>query len=87
MRSILVWTALGFACAAAILPGRADAKTLSGVVFDDRNADGRRQAGEPGVPDVALSNGRTLVVTDAGGRYRIDAAPGSTCLLYTSRCV
>ena len=78
MRSILWWAALGFACGAAILPVWADAKTLSGVVFDDRSGDGRRQAGEPGVPDVALSDGRTLVVTDAGGRYRIDAAPGST---------
>ena len=78
MRSILGWAALGFACGAAILPVWADAKTLSGVVFDDRSGDGRRQAGEPGVPDVALSDGRTLVVTDAGGRYRIDAAPGST---------
>ena len=37
MRSILAWAALAFACAAAITPGRADAKTLSGIVFDDRN--------------------------------------------------
>lgn len=78
MRRMLWWAALGFACAIAGLPGRAEAKALSGVVFDDRNGDGRRQPGEPGVADVALSDGRTLVVTDAAGRYRIGAAPGST---------
>lgn len=78
MRSTLGWAALGLACAIVALPGRADAKPLSGVVFDDRNGDGRRQSGEPGVPGVALSDGRALVVTDAAGRYRIDPAPGST---------
>ena len=78
MRSILGWAALALACAIAGLPGRVDAKPLSGVVFDDRNGDGRRQSGEPGLPGVALSDGRALVVTDAAGRYRIDPAPGST---------
>lgn len=74
-----VWCALfGCACASAGFAATADAKTLSGVVYDDRDGDGRRRSGEPGIPGVALSDGRTLVLTDAGGRYRIDAAPGST---------
>jgi hypothetical protein len=47
-------------------PGFAD-----GVVFDDRDGDGRRGAGEPGIPGVAVSNGRDVVRSDRFGRYRL----------------
>ncbi|UCE86423.1 MAG: calcineurin-like phosphoesterase family protein [Deltaproteobacteria bacterium] len=40
-----------------------------GVVFDDRNGNGVREAGEPGLPGVLVSNGTDLVPTDADGRY------------------
>lgn len=47
-----------------------------GSVFDDRDADGLREAGEPGLPGVWVSNGVELVATDRAGRYAlpIDAA-------------
>ncbi len=51
---------------------------LSGTVFDDRDGDGRQGRGEPGIPDVAISNGRDLTTTDAAGRYRIPTSPGQT---------
>src|SRR5262245_18225115 len=42
-----------------------------GVVFHDRDGDGRRGAGEPGVAGVAVSNGREVARTDSEGRYRL----------------
>lgn len=57
----------------------ADAPTsLGGVVYDDRDGDGRRDRGEPGVAGVLVSNGRALAETDASGRYRLAVAPGQT---------
>jgi len=42
---------------------------LTGVVFIDRNANAVRDAGERGVPMVAVSNQVAVVRTDATGRY------------------
>ena len=42
-----------------------------GVVFHDRDGDGARGAGEPGLAGVAVSNGREVARTDAEGRYRL----------------
>lgn len=43
----------------------------SGVVFEDANRNGNRDADEKGLPDVRVSNGRDIVKTDAHGRYRL----------------
>jgi 3',5'-cyclic AMP phosphodiesterase CpdA len=48
----------------------------TGVVFDDRNADGVRQPGEPGLAAVGVSNGIEVVLTDANGVYRLPDRPG-----------
>lgn len=42
-----------------------------GVVFADADGNGRRDAGEKGLPDVRVSNGRDIVLTDAQGRYEL----------------
>jgi len=47
------------------------AGTARGVVFDDRNANGSRDAGEPGLPGVRVSNGLDVIATDTAGRYEI----------------
>lgn len=44
---------------------------ITGVVFDDRNADGLRQPGEAGLSRVAVSNQIEVVQTDAQGVYRL----------------
>jgi hypothetical protein len=46
-------------------------QTVSGIVFDDANRDGRRQPDEKGLPDVRVSNGREIVKTDSQGRYKL----------------
>lgn len=64
-------------CAAGAVAADAPA-VLGGVVYDDRDGDGRRDRGEPGVAGVLMSNGSALAETDAAGRYRIAVAPGQT---------
>lgn len=64
--------------AVCLLPGAAWALEASGRVFLDRDNDGRRDAGEPGVAGVKLSNGRDIVVSDADGRYRLPLRDGDT---------
>jgi predicted MPP superfamily phosphohydrolase len=47
------------------------ATEVSGVVFDDTNRNGARDAGERGVAGVAVSNQDTVVTTDAAGNFRL----------------
>jgi hypothetical protein len=47
-------------------------------VYEDRNANGRRDADEPGVPGAVVRRGAESVVTDQSGRFRFherSAAP------------
>jgi len=52
-------------------PATLAADSIAGSVFDDRNGDGQRDDGEPGVGGVLVSDGLDVVVTDADGRYRL----------------
>jgi Icc-related predicted phosphoesterase len=64
MPSLLV----SLAAVALRLPLPAD---VVGSVFVDRNANGRRDPGEPGLAGVAVSNQDTVVVTDSAGAFRM----------------
>jgi predicted MPP superfamily phosphohydrolase len=44
---------------------------VAGIVFVDLNSNGIRDAGEPGLAGVAVSNQDTVVVTDASGAFRM----------------
>ena len=70
-REGVLWCVLLLVCADALGAG----KTLSGVVYEDRDGDGRRGRSEPGIPGVAMSNGRDLVVADADGLRGYDRSP------------
>lgn len=48
----------------------------AGTVFEDRNGNGRRDAGEPGLAAIKLSDGVAVVTTDADGGYRLPAVDG-----------
>ncbi len=45
-----------------------------GVVFEDRNANGVRDAGEPGLSGVVVSNQDEVTRTDASGQYTLGAS-------------
>ncbi len=53
--------------------------SVAGRVFVDRNGNRIPDPGEPGLPDVCVSEGETIVRTDADGRFQfsfaIDAEP------------
>lgn len=51
---------------------QAQLTTARGVVFHDRNRNGRQDRGEPGIPGVRVSNGGEIVSTDHAGRYEIE---------------
>jgi hypothetical protein len=48
----------------------------SGNVFLDRNGNGRRDPGEPGVADVVVSNQVQAVRTDRAGRFQLEEREG-----------
>ena len=54
------------------------ATTCTGAVYDDRNANGLRDAGEPGLPGIRVSDGVDIVVTDRDGRFQLSDVSGRT---------
>src|ERR1700738_2810723 len=44
---------------------------VSGIVYENRSGGVRRQAGDPGIAGVLVSNGREVDKTDADGRYTL----------------
>lgn len=66
------------AATAALLGGwtgsrSAAPETARGVVFEDRDGDGVRDAGEPGLPGVRVSDGLTITTTAADGAWQLPA--------------
>lgn len=57
----------------ALIPSQAASakKTVSGYVYLDREQTGHRNSGDPGIQGVAVSNQRTVVLTDETGYYHI----------------
>ena len=60
-----------FASIEIVVGGPTSAQTVTGVAFEDRNKDGRRSQGEPGVGSVLVSNGIDVVRTSADGAYQL----------------
>ena len=58
--------------AAALFSPIAHAELAQGTVFVDTNDNGTRDAGEPGVPNVRVSDGASISVTDKQGDYELD---------------
>ena len=63
------------------LAGAAHAQAR-GTVYHDRNANGRRDAGEPGIAGTAVSNQRDVVASGADGTYTLSA--GGTGVVFVS---
>lgn len=62
----------------AAAPDAFAAETASGAVYHDRNGNDRRDSGEEGLPGVAVSNGRDVVLTDAQGRWSLSTREAQT---------
>jgi hypothetical protein len=56
-------------------------QTVSGLVFEDDNGNGRRDPEELGLAGIAVSNGLDVVVTDKDGRYSVPLAAGDILFL------
>lgn len=60
------------AFAVLLTPASVLAQTVAtGIVFEDANRNGVRDAGERGLPGIRVSDGRQIVATDDQGRYRL----------------
>ncbi|HWA57700.1 MAG TPA: metallophosphoesterase [Gemmatimonadales bacterium] len=67
---------LAFTLHAFPRPVAAQAAEVTGTVFVDRNANGVRDAGEPGLPGVVVSDQATAVRTDASGVFHLPKGGG-----------
>jgi hypothetical protein len=54
--------------------GMAAGDSARGIVFHDRDGSGRPGPANPGLPGVAVSNGRDIVLTDGQGRWHLPLA-------------
>ncbi|MBX9402644.1 calcineurin-like phosphoesterase family protein [Lysobacter sp. BMK333-48F3] len=78
MRSIASAAALLFALSATAASA---APRCEGTVYADRNGNGRRDPGEAGLAGQRVSDGETIVLSDAQGRYRLSPRDGSSQFL------
>lgn len=69
--------ALAAIIAAPASPSRQLQSEVTGVVFADRNGNGVRDASEPGIGGVAVSDQDTVVVSARDGRYRLTSRHGT----------
>lgn len=70
LRSLLLVLPICAAVAHSPL-AQGETKTASGTVFEDRNQNGRLDAGEPAIPNVAVSNGVDVTLTSENGTYTL----------------
>ena len=73
-RSFISWLFIALAVLSVILAASCKAEseaTVEGAVFEDLDGDGIMDAGEGGIPDILVSNGITVAVTDDDGNYQL----------------
>lgn len=76
LRRLLVLTVAGIATRLGAQPSErvATPTQVRGVVFVDRNGNGMRDSGEPGLSGARVSDQATIVRADSAGRFLINAA-------------
>jgi len=52
-----------------VSPVSKDISQVKGIVFEDHNANGIQDIGETGLPDILVSNGLTVTITNETGSY------------------
>lgn len=68
---------------AAVLAQAQEAPVIKGMVFNDLNKNGTRDAGEPGIAGVPVSNQKVIVKTGADGAYQLPGAEHVTVFVNT----
>jgi 3',5'-cyclic AMP phosphodiesterase CpdA len=63
----------------------AEATTISGTVFEDRNENSTQDRRERGIRGVQVSNGREVVTTDRQGRYELPVEDNMTVFVTQPR--
>ena len=53
-------------------------QTAKGYVYEDVNGNGRKDRREAGIPNIAVSNGTDVVLTDSKGFYTLPVSDGNT---------
>ncbi len=73
LRAPLVTMAMALALAGALATNCAFAQQqATGVVYHDANENAARDAGEEGLANIPVTNGRDIVMTDEAGQYEIE---------------
>ena len=72
-------------CILAALPGLLTAATFSGRIFLDQNRNGRLDPGENGVAGVVVSDGHSVVLSAADGRYSLERRGQADAVLPSDR--
>jgi hypothetical protein len=62
--------------------GNVEAQNARGTVFEDRNGNGIRDVGEPGIPGVRVSNQRDVTVTDKEGAWSLPVLEGPETIFF-----
>ncbi len=70
MSRLVIYIAILSMCILAYRPPAA-ADQITGIVYEDTNRNLQRDRGEPGVPNVIVSNQHDVTTTDSRGRYTL----------------
>jgi len=79
-RSIAIVTVCIFLITGFVSEVAAGQQDATGVVYNDVNGNGVRDAGEAGIGKVAVSNGTDVVMTDRKGRYKLQVT--DDCIVF-----
>lgn len=66
-----LFSVFSFAIALSLVPTETTAQSATGTVFHDKNGNGTRDEGEPGIEGIQVSNQREIVTTDAKGGWSL----------------
>ena len=85
LKAIVSITVLASIAAWSPMPGRGAIQMATGFVYEDRNRNGVRDAGEPGIPNIRVSDQIDIVTTDANGRWSLPVASDVTYFVIKPR--
>ncbi|WP_289021319.1 calcineurin-like phosphoesterase family protein [uncultured Salegentibacter sp.] len=61
-------------CLLLTIPGFLAAQNATGKIFEDKNRNGKLDSNESGIPNVSVTNGEDVVLTNEKGEYKLPAS-------------